>query len=170
MTSNQITPPPTVDRPERHYAGIMVHTTMAELGKNCVNAMDELETWIARSGVEVDGPPFWRYAVINMEGLMQVEVGFPFSAPVTPTGSVRAGILPAGQYLTTVYTGPWEGDGLYHATGELLAWGDKNQVAWDRWESPDGDAWAARLEGYMTDPAHAPEPRQYCTELAFRLR
>ena len=30
MTSNQITPPQTVDRPERHYAGIMVHTTMAE--------------------------------------------------------------------------------------------------------------------------------------------
>lgn len=170
MDANPTASPKTVYRPERHYAGILVQTSMAEMGMNCVKAMHELEEWIAQAGVEVDGPPFWRYAVINMEGVMHVEVGYAVSAPVTASGRVRAGILPAGQYLTSLYTGPWEGDGLYHATGALLAWGDQNHVEWDRWESAEGDTWAARLEWYMTDPDDEPDPRKYVTELAFKLR
>ena len=151
------------------YVGVMVETTIAEMGPKCVKAMDDLFAWVGQNEVPIDGPPFWRYAIINMEGIMHVEVGLTVTRPVAGEGEIKPGVVPEGKYAVMTYTGPWEGDGLYLATRDLLEWGKKNDIVWDRHDVPEGDAWTARLEWYMSDPAVDHDPEKYVTELAFKV-
>jgi effector-binding domain-containing protein len=81
---------------------------------------------------------------------------------------VRARSLPAGEYVTAVYTGPYEG--LRDATAELLAWAEHNGVVWEAEPTTRGEAWGARVEFYLTDPDEEPDPSKWETLLAFQTR
>ena len=48
------------------------------------------------------------------------EIGVPVSAPFTPAGRVKPGMLPAAKVVRTVYRGAYEG--LGDAWGEFDAW------------------------------------------------
>jgi hypothetical protein len=105
-----------------------------------------------------------RYHVIDMNGEMDIEVGLPVDSPLPGDGHITPGVLPAGRYASLVYTG----SGL---TGNktLLDWARANDITWDRWKDPRGDAFGARLERFLTDPKIEPRKTKWEIEVAMKI-
>jgi hypothetical protein len=52
----------------------------------------------------------------------------------------------------------------------LFGWlADRQRLAWDKQDTPDGERWGCRLEVYPVNPAEQPDPAKWETELDFRL-
>ena len=148
-------PQPSVEqRAAQPYVGIPESITMSTFDK-VVQRLDQLAIWMAAQGVEPSGPPF------------MVEAGVPVGEPVAGDGDVVAGMLPAGRYATVTHTG--HPDELIGVTGDLLAWAERAGLDFDRWDDPRGDAWACRVESYLTDPDEEPDMTKWETTLFFRL-
>ncbi len=157
-----------VDRPAQPYAAVSITTTMADLGTAGPPLNDEVFTWLAERGVAPDGPPFWKYDVIDMSRSLQLQVGVGISSGTDGDDRVRVAELPAGRYLQTQHRG--HPDTLEQATAELLAHAEAEGLAFDMSDSPDGERWASRLELYLSDPDDEPDLNAWETVLAFKLR
>jgi hypothetical protein len=124
-------------------------------------------------GFELAGPPFFRYVGIDMAAESEVEVGVPVaatprpSAPPSPEGGVRHGVLPSGHYATVLHLG--SPAGLLDATRRLLAWAAGEGLEWDMSVVDGVERWGCRMESYRTDPRVEPDTAKWETELAFRL-
>ncbi len=140
---------------------------MADLGQALPPLAADVFGWLGARGYEAVGPPFWKYNVIDMDRVLEVEVGVPVATDVAGDVRVNAGVLPAGRYVTVVHTGP-PAD-LEEATRVLLEWADGQGLSWDVTTADDGEHWTARLEEYLTDPAQEPDQAKWQTRLAFRL-
>jgi effector-binding domain-containing protein len=86
----------------------------------------------------------------------------------TPQITERAGVLPAGRYASAIHVGPY--DGLIGAVDNLLQWAQAKGLEWDKFPAEDGEHWGSRLEIYLTNPAEQPDPTEWETQLAFRLK
>jgi effector-binding domain-containing protein len=126
--------------------------------------LKELRAWMQQEGIEPAGTPFFRFYVINMEGEMDVEVGIPVAAPLQGNERVHPGVLPAGRYASLVYVGSG-----YSGTVALINWANENRHAFDRWETPQGTAFQARYERYLTDPNIQPLKKKWECEVAIKL-
>lgn len=154
-----------VERAEQPYRGVTRNVTMTTMAE-VADCFPIVFGWLAERGVEWVDAPFFRYHVVQMDGILEVEVGVPVppnSAIPASDEDVKAGAVPAGRYVVTTHVG--HPDQLIDVTAELLRW------AADRGENldHDGDRWAARLEIYRTDPAVEPDLNKWETELAFKL-
>lgn len=158
--------PTIVERQAQPYVGIRQKVTMATLA-SVADRIPELFGWLGTHGGAPAGAPFFRYHVIDMERELDVEAGIPVAAPIAGDDTVRADVLPAGRYLTAAYTG--HPDNLIWTTRDFLAWAADHGLAFDRRDTPDGDAWASRIESYETDPAVEPNMDKWTTVLAFKL-
>lgn len=160
-------PQPSVEqRAAQPYVGIPESITMSTFDR-VVQRLDQLAIWMAAHGVEPSGPAFVRYRVIDMDRELLVEAGVPVAGPAAGDGDVVAGVLPAGNYATVTHTG--HPDELIGVTGDLLAWAERAGLDFDRWDDPRGDAWACRVESYLTDPDEEPDMTKWETTLFFRL-
>jgi effector-binding domain-containing protein len=155
-----------VHRPARPAATITKTVTMATMTE-IVDAIPPLLDWLAAHGRTPSGPPFLRYLVIDMAADMVVQAGVPVAVPVEGDEHVEPDELPAGDYLTTVHVGPYEG--LYGATGALLAHAGRNGLRFDKHPSDAGEVWTSRLEWYETNPVEEPDSSRWVTRLEFRL-
>jgi effector-binding domain-containing protein len=160
-----ITAPKLEARPDQHYVGIRTKVPMSTFKKIIPQFLDELFAWLETRGVEPAGAPFMRYHVINMAGNMDVELGVPVATVVQGDGRVTPGVIPAGRYATLVYSGV---TGI-RGNKALLDWAAKNNITWDRWNDENGDAFGARVEYFLTDPAVEPDRKKWKTEVAIRL-
>ena len=156
-----------VQRSAMPYAAIATSLTMEELA-SAAPLNGAVFDWLARRGIAPAGPPFWKYDVIDMANLLELQVGVATATPATADGEVVVGELPAGRYLETTFHG--HPDGLRQATADLLAYADAQGLTFDRTDSPEGDRWAARLEYYLNDPDDQPDMAQWDTTLSFKLR
>lgn len=137
--------------------------TMSEVADELLPLIDHL----AARGQAPSGPPFLRYLVIDMSADMVVQAGVPVAVPVERDDHVEPDELPAGDYLSTVHTGPYEG--LYAASGGLMAYAGREGLRFDKHPSDAGEVWASRLEWYETNPAEEPDPARWVTRLEFKL-
>jgi effector-binding domain-containing protein len=163
------TPKPTyevVHRLPQAAATVTRTVTMATMDE-IVQAIPPLLDWLAARGQAPSGPPFLRYLVIDMAADMVVQAGVPVAVPVHGDEHVEPDVLPAGDYLTTVHVGPYEG--LYDATGALLAYAGRNGLRLDHHPSDAGDVWVSRLEWYETNPVEEPDPARWVTRLELKL-
>jgi effector-binding domain-containing protein len=166
--TQMITEPKIEHRNEQPYMGIRAQVAMQELGKVLPPLLGEVYGWLASKSLKPAGAPLWRYRIIDMAAKLEIDVAVPVAATVTGDNRIVADILPAGRYATLIYTGPYEG--LIQATGDLLAWAEKKGIVWDKQPAgPKSEAWRARVENYLTDPAKEPDPAKWETELAFKL-
>lgn len=161
-----MTEPTVENRQEQHYVAIRTQVTMQELDTAIQHLRKEVLAWIAHQGIAATGAPFLRNHVIDMEALLDIEVGIPVASVECADERVRAGILPAGQYASLIYTG-WEGG--IEANAALLNWGAKQGLVWDAWETEKGQAFGARLMSLLTDPNEKPDQAKWETEVAIRL-
>lgn len=157
-----ITDPILERRDPQPYAAIRSAVPMGGIGA-IVPHIDTVHRFLADRGVVPSGPPFFRYAVIDMEREMEIEVGWPVAEPVPGDHPVVVGVFPAGVYAVTTHTG--HPDALVDATARLLAWAQDAGVVWDA--TPDQREWTARIERYLDDPDEEPDPNRWRTELAF---
>lgn len=161
------TQPELQDRSEQPYAGIRTRVSAEEMGSGIIpRLIDEVFTWLQAQQIAPAGPPFMRYYVIDMAARMDIEIGWPVAAPVASEGRVAAGVLPAGRYASLVYTGVQNGVAGNKA---LIDWAAENGIHWDRWDDPNGDAFRARVETFLTGPDDDPDPGNWDTEVAIKL-
>ncbi|GGM31052.1 GyrI-like domain-containing protein [Dactylosporangium sucinum] len=158
--------PTIIEREPQPYVAIGGAVPMHELAK-VADRMGDVFAYLAVRGAEPAGAPFFKYDVIDMDNLLEVEVGVPLAVPVPGEGPVTAGVLPAGRYATVTHVG--HPDELLGVTGELLAWADAQGLVFDKVDTPRGERWACRLELYETDPAVEPDMHKWSTTLAFKL-
>ena len=163
--------PKIEERAARHYAGIQATVPMGDISAAVDQAFPELFGWLATTGTALAGPPFIRFLVIDMEGLLQLDLGVPVAAPVTGTGRIQPGLLPAGRYVVLRHTGPYDGpDGLVPANAALQQWAQDQGLEFDTRDTPEGSAWGSRLEEYITDPSREPDPAKWETDVCYLLR
>jgi effector-binding domain-containing protein len=156
------------ERAARHYAGIQATVPMGGVSAAVDEAFPELFGWLARTGTAPAAPPFIRFLVIDMEALLQLELGVPVAAPMTGSGRIRPGVLPAGRYVVLRHTGPY--DGLIDANAALQQWAHDHGLEFDVRDTPEGSAWGSRFEEYITDPSGEPDPSKWETDVAYLLR
>ncbi len=180
------TEPHLIDRAEQPYVAIRKLVPMETLGQ-VADEPSLLFRRLTASGIEPVGAPFFKYNVIRMPHLMDVEVGIPVpvamaddqliraaraddhQGPGTPAGEgqILVGVLPGGRFASVTHIG--HPDGLLEAIAALLDWGSEQGLQWDMSETDQGQTWGLRLELYKTDPAIEPDLNKWETELVFRL-
>src|SRR5215213_1293201 len=149
------TEPKLDDRIEQPYMGIRTQVTMEEMGAGVIPRLHgEVMAYLKKQDVAPAGAPFIRYWVINMPGLMDIELGWPVTSALPGHARVAAGSLPAGRYASLIYTGIMNG---VAGNAALLDWGAQQGLAWDSWATDAGDAFGARYESFLTDPADEPD-------------
>jgi effector-binding domain-containing protein len=156
------------ERPARHYLGIQATVPMEGISAAVDQAFPELFGWLAGTGTAPAGPPFIRFLVIDMEALLQLELGVPVAAPVAGSGRIKPGVLPAGRYVVLRHIGHY--DGLIDANAALQRWAQDHGLEFDMRDTPEGGAWESRLEEYITDPSKEPDPAKWETDVAYLTR
>ena len=157
--------PTIIERPATPYVAIMAKVTMEDMGAVVPPLNQEVLTWLSAREVAPVGAPFWKYNVVDMAGLLEIEAGVATAEPLDGDGRVHAGVLPAGRYATLLHVG--HPKTLIDATARLLAWADEQGLSWDASPSPEGQHWGCRLEIYHDEPGQ--DMNEWETELAFRL-
>jgi effector-binding domain-containing protein len=156
---------PGIDtRTETAYMGIRSQAPFKGMFKVVDKLFKEMNRWMKQHNVEPAGPPFLRYHVIDMEGEMDIEVGFPVAKALPDDERVRAGVIPAGRYASLVYTGSG-----YTGNKTLIEWARASGYQWDRWDDPKGDGFRARYETYLTDPNIEPRKTRWEIEVAIKI-
>jgi len=163
----KLTQPQLADRPAQHYMGVRVQVPMKQMSKGVIpQSFGEVFEWLEQQGVVPTGAPFVRYHVIDMSGVMDIEMGWPVADPLSGNDRIQPGVLPAGRYAFLIYTGIRNG---IKGNGALLDWGAEHGLIWDRWEDEKGDAFGGRYETSLTNPDDEPDQAKWETEVAIRL-
>jgi len=162
-----LTLPKLVEREAQPYVAMR---RMVKLPFNDVvdATLPKLWRWIGDHHVEPAGPPFIKYNVIDMASKLEIEFGAPTATVLPADAEVVTGTLPAGRYATLTYHGPY--NDLMEVNAVLIGWANLHQYAFDMQPTPKGDRFACRLEIYPNDPREVPDPRDWETVLAFKLR
>ncbi len=120
----------------------------------------------AARGIAETGPGFFRYDVIDMEGIMRMSFGVQVAPGTSGAPDLEADVLPAGRYVTLEHRG--HPDELYDVTVMLMSWARARGHVWDMTEGPGGEHFAARMEFYHNGPGDPPD--DWLTEIRIRLR
>jgi effector-binding domain-containing protein len=158
--------PKLENRNEQPYVGIRTQVPMRKFKTVIPQLLGEVFAWLEKRGVAPAGAPFMRFHVINMAAKMDIELGVPVATAVPGNDRVSAGVLPAGQYASLVYTGVKNG---IKGNAALLDWGVEKGLVWDTWVAENGDGFGARLESYLTDPDEESDQAKWETEVAIKL-
>ena len=162
-----LTVPKIAERGEQPYVAITATIPMREIGPSAQSLLPEVFGWLAARGIRPAGAPFFRYVVIDMAHLLEIEFGVPTSGTVAGDGRVHSGVLPAGRYASLVHRGHY--DELYDANAVLIGWAKERGIRWDSAETPAGERFGCRIETYFTDPREEPDPTKWETEVAIRI-
>ena len=165
-------------REAQSYAALPMQVTMESLAAAVDQAFPELFGWLARHAIAPAGPPFIRYLVIDMAAGLQIEMGVPVATAIDDGetdsdadsddgGRITPGVLPAGRYAVLRHTGPY--DGLVASNAALQRWAGEHGITFDSWDTPEGTAWRARAEHYLTNPAAEPDPSKWEVDVAYLI-
>jgi effector-binding domain-containing protein len=156
---------PKIDtRPEQPYMGIRTLAPFNGMFKVVDRIAREMNKWAKEHQLETTGPPFLRYHVIDMRGIMDITFGMPVREPVPDDGPVKSDLLPAGRYASLIYSG----SGLA-GNKALIGWVLTNGMEFDRWDTEQGDNFRSRYEAYLTDPKVEPRKTKWQVEVAVKL-
>jgi hypothetical protein len=158
--------PIIVERDPQPYVGRRESVTMTDFAR-VADHLPGMFDALGRRGVEVTGPPFFRYRRIDMAAELLVDAGIPVVDAIGAELPLFGDTLPGGRYVTVTHVGhPGE---LMTVTGRLLDWAEQEGLVWDMTPTPEGEEWGARLEVLMTDPREQPDMLQWRTDLFFKL-
>lgn len=157
------------DEPEARYLAMAISgVTMARWGE--VNVLiGELGGRLGGAGLAPFGPPFYRYRVIGgREGPWEVEVCFSVEGePPEPDGAIAA-TFEAGRYAKWLHHGhPDQLEAVQEAFAARLAEVDLEP---DNTHEGGTERWRGWFEAFMTDPTVEPDPENWDTLIACRVR
>ncbi len=151
-------------RPETPTLGIRERVPFRTMLSNRDRLLAELIAWLDEHDIQTAGPFFLRLHVVDMAGLMDIEVGVVSDATASDE-RVRRGVLPAGRYAVLDYRAT-----SLAANRMLHRWVSDQGLTYDSHETPAGEAFAARCEIYITDPRSERMKTRWVVQLAFLLR
>ena len=162
----EITEGPTLARrAERHTLGIRAFVPYRGMLAERDRLERELLRWVKASGTPDAGPIFMRLHLVDMKGIMEIEVGLIVPEPLKGDQRVRPGVIPAGEYATLTYRGE-----DVRSNGHLIDWVTEQGLEFDRDRTPEGDAFASRCEIWVTDPRTERRKKQRFVQLDFLIR
>lgn len=145
-----------VERPEQTTAAVREQVPMAELADFFSRAFQAIMTALQEQGVQPVGAPFGKY--YGQPGAMvDVEAGFPVSAPIAPLGNVIPGYLPGGRVVEATHIGPF--DTMERTYAELEQYFAEAEL------TPGEVMW----ESYVTDPETEPDPAKWHTQISWPI-
>jgi len=167
MSGNTTTTVQIVERSAQPYVAIPVHASFSEWGK-ATALVGEVLGWIAERGLELAGPPFFRYWVLGDDVKpFRLAVGAPVTRSVPCEGRIVSGEIPAGRYATVIHHG--HPDRMTETLRVLDEWLEQENLR-PRLDTTDGETtWAGRFEFYRTDPQVEPDLERWETEVAYLL-
>jgi effector-binding domain-containing protein len=151
MTTFTVT---TIER--QRAAAVRAEVPIEEIRAEFDRGFGEVVRVAEAQGVAITGPPFGFYPRMPTD-TVEVAVGFPVSAPVTPNGDVIPFELPGGRVVTGIHVGPYEN--LEASYRELTDWAAAQGL------SLAGHMW----ESYLTDPRAEPDPATWQTRITCPL-
>jgi effector-binding domain-containing protein len=144
--------PQVLDVGAQHAAIIHLTIPRSEIQREMGPAMQEVMRVVGEQGATPVGPMFSHHHRMPSD-VFDFDVGIPVAHPISASGRVQPGGLPAARIARTIYRGPYESLGA--AWGEFNAWmrAAGHNAADDLWESyvagpesgPDASAWQTRL-------------------------
>lgn len=144
--------PEIVQTAAQHTAFIHLTIPREEIRNIMGPGLSELMAALSARGVTPAGPWFTHHLRMNPD-TFDFEISVPLTSPISPSGRVQAGQLPAATVARTVYHGDYEGLGP--------AWGE-----FDAWITAQGHTTGPDLwEVYLTGPESNPDPATFRTEL-----
>lgn len=161
---NRVSEPKIDYRAEKPYMGIRIQTPFSGMFAQIDGIRRQLVTWFKENNVEPAGPPILRYHVIDMKGEMDMEYGIPVAEPLAGSDRVKAVSLPAGRYVSLIYSG----SGL-QGNKALIEHIRDNNIAIDNWQNEKGDVFGCRFEAFLTDPKIEPRKTKWDIEVAIKL-
>ncbi len=123
-----------------------------EMPKYMDPAIQEILKTLKDQGLQPAGPMF-SYHHRRPSDTFDLELGFPVTKAIKPTGRVVNGTLPAEKVVRSVYQGPYEG--LSAAWRELQDWVGEQELP------GTGRFW----ECYLNTPDEVKGPTEYRTQL-----
>lgn len=158
---------PTVEqRDEQPYVAIRTQVPMQELSAVIPQLIDETEAWLKTQGIAPTGAPLARYHVINMDDMLDIEIGWPVAERVAGNDRITSSTLPAGRYGTLIYTDVSKG---IEGNGALIVWAEEQGLKLDAWDTDKGHAFRSRVEVFIDGPDDDPDPANWRTEVAIKL-
>lgn len=159
-----ISEPKIMFREQRFAMGIRIKTQFSGMFAVRDELLTELHIWVNMHGIAEEGPYFLRYNVIDMNKIMDIEVGHIVTQHLPGNGRIMPSVLPAGNYAGINYS-------RYAMRGNkaLLNWAKESGIQWDRWDDPAGDAFNCRYEAYLTDYRIEPRKSKWQVELAIKI-
>lgn len=163
-----MTEPEIFERPAQNYIYVTFTVRMDEMHKPADQGFPQLFDHVAKHGLKQVGPAFYNYRRINMAETLEVEAGVALDAPGLAEGNVRAGILPGGRFVRTVWHG--HPDQLIVVNGKLIDWVAASGEKFDMETRGHDDFFACRLDLYESDPVEDPDLDKWVTVLEFKLQ
>ena len=165
-----MTEPQIEERNEQPYLGIRSQVTEG-VAAVVDRSFPQLFAWLGRHGVEPAGPPFIRFHEIDHAGEpLEIEVAAPVAGGAAQDDdTVRAGVLPAGRYVTLLHSGPYrkeEVPDLGDAQAALRSWIEREGIACSR-PSERGSLLPCYVEHYRVGPPIEKDWTKWETELAY---
>lgn len=158
---------PMIEAREAQFSiGIRGKVPMGDFSTVIPQYIDETMAWLTSKGVKPVGAPFMRYYVIDMDGNMDVEIGWRVADALDGDDRVVSGVIPAGRYGALIYTDVTQG---IEGNRVLIEWAKDNNIEWDAWDTPEGHAFKSRVEFMLDGPDDDPDPTQWRTEVAILI-
>jgi len=151
---------------EQHYAGIRTQVPMQALPDVIPQLVDEIFGWLGQHDIEASGSPIIRYHVIDMENLLDIEIGVLVADAITGDDRVSAGVIPSGQYGALIYKDVTKG---IEGNKALIDWAKAENIEWDAWDTEQGHAFRSRIEYLLDGPDDHPDPAQWDTKVAILI-
>jgi effector-binding domain-containing protein len=162
----EIGKPRIVERATQPYVAVKRQVNLP-FGGAIDEAMGALFGSLQAQGIQPAGAVIFKYNIVKMPEL-EIEFGTEVATPVTPSGELMGGELPAGRYAELTYLGHY--DHLIEANGALIDWARAEGLTFDMETQADGDHFASRVEFYLNSPAEEPDPDKWKTVVAIKLR
>lgn len=160
--------PEVVRRAGMTYAFIALSAPMSLLSSVAPEGFSRLFDLLEASSIAPTGPAFMNYRRIDMDGVIDFEIGAPVAEAGLVGHGLQFGTLPGGDFGRLIHTGTY--DKLVDANGALIAWAQAEEIFWDARRAPDGEIFACRLETYVTGPMDDPDPAGWTTEIAIKIK
>lgn len=134
---------------------IRTRCSMQDMPGIMAESFQKVSAYMASKGALAAGAPYVAYFNQDMND-MQIEIGIPVGMYVRNTDELFLSEIPEGDYLSTIYTGPYSG--LKEVYGAMTNFAVENGY----------EVKGAVYESYLNDPSNTKE-EALMTEILFRL-
>ena len=152
-------------RNKRHTLGIRAFVPYRGMLAERNRLERELLHWVKANGTPDAGPIFMRLHLVDMKGIMEIEVGLVVPKVLKGDQRVCPGVIPAGKYATMTYRGE-----DVRSNGRLIDWVAEQGLEFHRERTPEGDVFESRCEIWATDPRTERRKKQRFVQLDFLIR